>query len=157
MINQQITVWMPIAYVLAAYRLDNLVGWGAQQLCDDGELVDVVLAWKEGFSFQHLRKDTPCAPYVDLHIVLLPREHNLRRAVVSRRHVSCHLWVLDTRKAKIADLEVAILVDKDVAGLQVAVDDSCRVYVFQTALPLSALSSSSGLGGILGSGIGSIG
>jgi len=148
---------MPIAYVLAAYRLNDLVGWGAQQLCNDGELVDVVLAWKQWFPFQHLRKDTPCAPYVNLHIVLLPCEHNLRRAVVSRRHISRHLWVLDARKAKVADFQVAILVDEDVTGLQVAMDNPCRVYVFQTALPVSALSSSLGLEGILGSGIGSIG
>lgn len=115
----------PIAYILAAYRLDDLVRWGAQQLGNDGELVDVVLAGEEGFPFQHLRKDTACAPDVDLHIVLLPCEHDLRRAVVSRRHVSRHLRVLDTREAKVADFEVAILVDEDIARLQVTVDDPC--------------------------------
>ena len=98
----------------------------------------MVLSWKEWFAFQHFREDTPGTPYVNLHIVLLPCEHNLRRSIVSRRDISSHLWVLDACKAKVADFQVTILVDKDVAGLQIAVDDPCRVYVFQAALSLSA-------------------
>jgi len=148
---------MLIPYILAAYRLNDLVWWGAQQLCNDGELVDVVLAWKKWFPFQHFRKDTPCAPDINLDIVLLPCEHNLGRAVVSCRHISRHLWVLNARKAKVTDLQVAVLVNKDVTGLQVAVDDPCRVYVFQAALTSSALASYLRLGVILESGIGSIG
>lgn len=65
----------------------------------------------------------------------LPREHDLGRAVVPRRNVTRHLGVLDARQAEVADLEIAILVDEDVAGLQVSVDDTGRVDVFQAALP----------------------
>ena len=36
--------------------------------------------------------------------VHLEREHDLGRAVVPRRDVACHLWVLDPREAKVADL-----------------------------------------------------
>jgi len=44
------------------------------------------------------------------------------------------LGILNSGQPKIADLEVAILVDQYVAGLQVSVHDTCRVNVFQTAL-----------------------
>lgn len=58
------------------------------------------------------------------HIVLLPREHNLRRAVVPRRDVARHLRVGETRESKVADLEVAVLVDEDVGRLEIPVDDA---------------------------------
>ena len=68
------------------------------------------------------------------HIVLLPREHDLRRAIVPRRDVTRHLRVLQPREPEIADLEVAVLVDENVGRLEVAVDDAGRVRVFQAAL-----------------------
>ena len=37
-------------------------------------------------------------------------------------------------KTEVADLEIAVLVDENVAGLEIAVDDACRVDIFQTAL-----------------------
>jgi hypothetical protein len=44
------------------------------------------------------------------------------------------LRVLNTGQAKVADLEITVLVNKDVARLEVAVDDTCRVDIFQTPL-----------------------
>jgi len=44
------------------------------------------------------------------------------------------LRVLDTRKAEVTDLEIAVLIDEDVAWLEIAVDDTCRVDIFQAAL-----------------------
>jgi hypothetical protein len=64
----------------------------------------------------------------------LPGEHDLGRAVVPSGHVASHLGVLDAGQAKVADLEVAVLVDQDVAGFQVTVDDAGGVDIFQAAL-----------------------
>jgi hypothetical protein len=121
-------------YILAGDGVDDVVGRGAQELGDDGELVDVVLAGEEGLALEHLGEDAAGAPDVDLDVVLLPGEHDLGGAVVARRHVARHLGVLDAREPEVADLEVAVLVDEDVAGLEVAVDHAGRVDVFQAAL-----------------------
>src|SRR4051812_44290410 len=107
--------------ILASNSVDHVIRGGAQELCDDGKLVDVVLSGKQGLSFQHLGKDAAGTPDVDFNVVLLPCEHNLRGSVVSRRHVARHLRILNARKAEVADLEIAVLVDEDVAGLQVSV------------------------------------
>jgi hypothetical protein len=41
---------------------------------------------------------------------------------------------LDASKTKVADLEIAILVDENVTGLQVTVNDPGGVDVFETSL-----------------------
>ena len=94
----------------------------------------MVLAWEQRLALQHLCEYTSCTPDVHFHVIFLPCEHDLRRSVVPRRYVTSHLWVLYTGKTEVADLQVAVFVHKDVAGLQVAVDDSCRMDVFQTSL-----------------------
>ena len=121
-------------YVLATDSLDNVVRRRSQQLGDDGELIDVVLAWKQWFALQHLCEYTSCTPDVHFHVIFLPCEHDLRRPVVPRRYITSHLWVLYTGKTEVADLQVAVFVYKDVARLQVAVDDPGRVNVFKTSL-----------------------
>lgn len=67
------------------------------------------------------------------NVILLPGQHDLGSAVVARRDVSGHLGVLDTGKAKVADLEVAVLVDENVGRFEVAVDDAGRVDVLEAA------------------------
>jgi hypothetical protein len=64
----------------------------------------------------------------------LPCEHNLRRSVVSGRDIAGHLGVLDTCKAKVANLQIAVLVDENVGGFEITVDDAGGVDVFQTTL-----------------------
>lgn len=123
--------------VLAADCADNIVWRRAEQFGDDGELVDVVLAGEERLALKHLGEDAASAPDVHLHIVLLPGEHNLRRSVVSGRNVAGHLRVLDTRKTEVANLQIAVLVDEDVGGFEVTVDDAGGVDVFQTTLEKS--------------------
>jgi hypothetical protein len=85
----------------------------------------MILPREQRLALQHLGKDAARAPDVNFDVVLLPCEHDLGRAVVSRGNVAGHLRVLDTCKAEVADLEVAVLVDEDVAGLEIAMDDSC--------------------------------
>lgn len=118
--------------VFGADGLDYLIWWCAEELSDDGKLVDVVLAWEEGLAFEHLGKDASCTPDVDGNVVLLPGEHDFGSTVVSCADVSSHLRVLDTSETEIANLEIAILVDENVAWFQVTVDDTCRVDVLET-------------------------
>jgi hypothetical protein len=120
--------------VLAADGADNIIWRRAEQFGDNGELVDVVLSREKGLALEHLGEDAACTPDVYLDVVLLPREHDLRRSVVSRRDIAGHLRVLDTCKAKVANLQIAVLVDEDVGGFEVTVDNAGGVYVFQTTL-----------------------
>ena len=94
----------------------------------------MILSGKQGLALEHFRKDAACTPDIDLNIVFLPCEHNFRCAVVAGGNVSGHLGVLYTGQAEIADLQIAVLVDKDVAGLQVTVNDTGGVNIFQTTL-----------------------
>ena len=94
----------------------------------------MVFARKQRLALQHFGENASCTPYVDFDIVLLPREHNLRSSVVSRRYVARHLRILYTRKAKVANLQITILIHEDVARLEIAVDNASRMYVFQTPL-----------------------
>ena len=106
--------------VLAADRLNYILRRSAQELGDDGKLVDVVLAGEQGFALEHFCEDTACAPDIDLDVIFLPCKHDLRRSIVSCRHVARHLRILDSCKAKVANLQVTVLVHEDVAGLEVA-------------------------------------
>jgi hypothetical protein len=120
--------------VLAADGADNIIWGRAEQFSNDGELVDVVLSGEKRLALEHLGEDAACTPDIHLHVVLLPCEHDLRRSVVSGRDVTGHLRVLDAGKTEIANLQIAVLVDKDVGGLKVTVDNTGGVDVFQATL-----------------------
>lgn len=117
--------------ILRAYGIYHVLGRRPQQVCDDRELVHVVLAGEKRLALYHLGEDASRRPNVHLDVVLLPCQHDLGRPVVPRRDIPGHLGVLDPRQAKITDLEIAILVYQDVAGLQVSVDHPRRVHVFE--------------------------
>lgn len=90
----------------------------------------MVLSRKQRSAFQHFCEYATRAPHVNLDIVLLPSQHNLRGAVVPCRNITRHLRVLDAGKPEIAYLKIAILVDKDVAGFEVSVDNACGMDIF---------------------------
>lgn len=94
----------------------------------------MILAREEWFPFQHLRKDATRTPDINFNIVFLPREHDLRRSVVACRDITSHLRVLDTGQAEITDFQIAILIDKDIAGFKIPMDNACGVDIFQTSL-----------------------
>lgn len=94
----------------------------------------MILPGEQRFPFQHLRENTASAPDVHLHVILLPRKHDLGRPVIPRRNIASHLRVLDTSQAKVTDFEIAILIDQDVAWLEVAVYYTSGMDVFQPAL-----------------------
>lgn len=87
------------------------------------------------------RRDSPdTTPFRKLRllltgdVVLLPGQHDLWGAVVASGDVTRHLWILETGETKVADLEVAVLVDEDVGRLQISVDDTGGMGVFEAAL-----------------------
>lgn len=121
-------------HVFTGNAVDDIVGRSTEELGDNGELVDVVLAGEQRLALQHLGENASRTPDVDLNVVLLPCEHDLGSAVISRRDVASHLGVLNTGETEVANLQVAVLVDENVAGLQITVDYTSRVDVFQAAL-----------------------
>ena len=94
----------------------------------------MVLSREERLALKDLGEDTSCTPDINLNIVLLPCEHDLRGSVVSGRYVTRHLGILYTGETEVANLEIAVLVDEDVAGLQVAVHNTSGVDIFQATL-----------------------
>lgn len=121
-------------YVFTADGLNHIVGRGSEKLCDDGELIDVILAREQRLSLQHFREDTTSTPNINLNVVLLPSKHDFRRPVVPGRDVSSHLRVLNTRQSEIANLEIAVLIDKNVTRLEITVNNTGGVNVFETTL-----------------------
>ena len=70
--------------------------------------------------------------------VALEAQHDLRCTIPARRHVFGHeagilirVYGEATSKTKIADLELAVGVHQEIAGLKISVEDVRRVYVFQ--------------------------
>lgn len=94
----------------------------------------MILPRKQRLALKHLCENTSRTPYVNLNVILLPREHYFWSAVVARRDIASHLWVLDSGETEIADLQVTILIDQDIAWFQITMDDACRVHVFQPSL-----------------------
>lgn len=94
----------------------------------------MVFAGEERLGCEHLSENTSRAPDVHLHVIFLPGEHNFRCSVVSRRHITSHLRVLNSGQAKVANLEIAVFIDQDVAWFEIAVDNSSRMDVFETTL-----------------------
>jgi hypothetical protein len=119
-----------VTYVLAHDSVNDIVRRSTKELGNDGELVDVVLSGEKGLALKHLSEDAAGTPNVNLHIVLLPGEHDLGRAVISRRDVAGHLRILDTGQTEIANLQIAVLVDQNVARLQISMDDTGGMNVF---------------------------
>ena len=94
----------------------------------------MVLSRKQGLSFKHLGEDAAGAPDVNFDVILLPGEHNLRGSIVSGRDIARHLRILDARQAKVANFQIAVLVHQNVTGLQIAMDDTSGMDIFEPAL-----------------------
>lgn len=64
----------------------------------------MIFALKQRLAKHHFGEDACNTPDVNLFIVSLPGEHDLRRSVESRGNVAGHLGLLDTSQAEVADL-----------------------------------------------------
>lgn len=96
-----------------------------------------ILARKERLAAEHLCQDAAHRPHVDSLSVLLERQHDLRRSVPTSCDVFGHetrvvlLRSSGTRQTKVAHLEIAISVEKQVGGLQVSVKHIGGVHGLQ--------------------------
>lgn len=120
--------------ILTANSVDNIIRGCPKEFSNYGELVDMVFPGEQRLSFEHLREDAPCTPNIYLHVVLLPGKHDLRRTIVPRRNIARHLRVLNASQPKIANLQIAVLIDQNVARFQVAMNDTRGVDIFQPTL-----------------------
>ena len=109
--------------------MNDIIWWGTKKFSDDGELINMIFSWEQRLALKHLSEDASSTPNVNLNIILLPCEHDLGCSVVSGGDVAGHLGILNTGKAKVANLQIAVLVDKDVTGLQITMNDTCGVNV----------------------------
>ena len=91
----------------------------------DLDLVDVITPWKDGLAQEQLAQDAARAPHID-RAVVAPRQDQLRRAVPARDDVLCHRVALlhlpihaacYPSQPEVADLEVAVAVDEQVAAV----------------------------------------
>ena len=97
-------------------------------------MVELVLSGEQRLALEHLGEDASRAPDINLDAVLLNGEHDLGGTVVWHRNVSSHQGVLDPGQTEITNLEVAILVEQDVARVEVPLNDTRRVDVLQSFL-----------------------
>lgn len=113
---------------------DHIIRRLTQQLCNHTELIDMILSGEKRSTQEHLGEDTSRTPDIDFFIVPAPSEHDLGGAVIPGRNVTGHFVLLDTGQTEVADFQIAVFVDEDVAWFEIAVDDPGRVDVFETAL-----------------------
>lgn len=125
----------------------------AEMLNDEAELQVRDLGCEEGFSVEELSEDAAAGPDVDGGGVEVADEEELGGPVVAHGDVLGQVdafgwrvgsgrWllleVLDAApgESEVAELDVAVLVDEYVVGLEVAVHDACRVHVAHHAQQL---------------------
>ena len=101
------------------------------------------LSGKERFSSNELSQNTTNTPYIDGSSVLAPGKNDFRCAVPSRGNIvcqacrRCHQSVdIGTCQAKVTDFQIAVGVNQQISRLQITMQDSTGVNVFQTAKDL---------------------
>ena len=112
------------AHILTGNGLDRIGWWCSKYICNDRQLVDMVFPRKQRFAVEHLGQYAPGTPNINLCIILLPGQHDFGGAVVSRGNVSGHPGSFRSCQAEIADLQVAIFVNKDIVRFQVPMNDA---------------------------------
>lgn len=99
------------------------------------DLVNLRVAREERLASSHLCEDASDRPHVDTRTVLASTEQDLGRPVPESDNFVSIGTERDTECAgetKITNLEVAVAVDEEVLWLEIAVEDSVRVAVFDT-------------------------
>lgn len=107
-----------------------LIG-AAQPLRDLRDLLDLVHAGEQREPLHHLPENAGEGPHVDGVVVGAGPEELLGALVPTREPLEVELFGLVVRGAEVRDLDDPLLVDEDVLGLEVPVDDGLRVHVFQ--------------------------
>mmetsp|Transcript_2529 Transcript_2529/g.7700 ORF Transcript_2529/g.7700 Transcript_2529/m.7700 type:complete len:200 (+) Transcript_2529:410-1009(+) len=89
--------------------------WRPDDVGDELELVDIVLAGKEWLASEQLREDAAHGPDIDCLGVFAARKHDLRGTVPARDHIlgECELSVLEPAgEPEVAHLEIAVGVEE---------------------------------------------
>jgi hypothetical protein len=122
------------SYILSIDGLNNIIRRRAEKLSNDKKLINMVLSWEEWLSRQHLRHDATSTPQVNRDIVRSPIKHYFRRSIIPCRNIARHTIILDTSKSKVANLEIAVLINENIARFEIAMNNTSRVDKFQAAL-----------------------
>lgn len=104
-----------------------------------GSISLTVLAGEKGLATQHLCEDTSHRPHINGLGVLLESQHNFGRTVPTRGNIFCHearvvlLRRSRTSQTKVADFQIAVSVEEQVRGLEIAVEHVGRVHGLESA------------------------
>mmetsp|Transcript_10771 Transcript_10771/g.16200 ORF Transcript_10771/g.16200 Transcript_10771/m.16200 type:complete len:305 (-) Transcript_10771:1031-1945(-) len=123
-------------------RLDPRLAIGhirrAHRVKNEFELLEMIVAGKDGFTQNHLAIDAGDTPHIHAVLVLARAQHNLGRAIPSRSHILAEqhiivFLVFDTAgHAKVCDLDGAIAIDQNVLRLDVAMNHVTPVNIEHT-------------------------
>jgi hypothetical protein len=100
--------------------------WGAENCNCTFDLVEIVVTWKQRSTAQKFSEDTADTPHVKSICVVTGIQDNFWSSVPPGDDVfsqSCCGLFISSGQSEIANLEIAIFVEQQVAGLQVSVDD----------------------------------
>lgn len=128
-------------YILAIHSFHDLFGRLAQGLSDKRKLVHMVFSREERLSWHHFRQNAPDTPDIYSIAIFLPCQHDLRCSIVSCCDIACHLVVLLSSQSEIADFQITIFVDQEIAGFKVTVNHPGWMKIFQSTLDQSVKSS----------------
>ena len=104
------------------------------------DLINLRVAWEQGLSCAHLGEDAADRPHVYSGRVLAASKENLGSAVPQSDDfvgVRTQGNAESTREAEVGELEVAVTVDEQVLGLQVAVENTVAVAVANAVAQLA--------------------
>lgn len=127
--------------VVRILDLVNEVGfWLSHQIGYHHHLFLLRLSGQQWLPSNEFSENTANAPNINGRRVLPPRENHFRSSiparcdVVGERGLRGHQRVnIGARQSKVANFEVAVAVDEQVAGLQVAMEDTARVDVLKAS------------------------
>ena len=109
------------------------VGGNAEHLQDEVELLDVVTSWEERFATEELAKDAANGPDVDGGAVHLLADEKLGGTVPAGDDVLGleAKFAIFAGEAEVADFEVAVGIEEEVGGLEVAMEHMGGVDILE--------------------------
>ena len=119
--------------MLVWHEFEVRLGQLADELLDHLHLVEVVLAGEDGRAPDQLREDAADGPHVDLLVVVLLAEDDFGRAIPPGHHVfgegvgelgvAISELFYAPSQPEIANFQVTVSIDEQVAGLNVPMHD----------------------------------
>jgi len=119
-------------------NLKVIVVWVAEELDDHLELLFLLLTREKFFPGEHLREDATYRPHINGGRVLFPRQEDLWRSVppccdVVGQHYRMALqeWDFCAGETEIANLQVTVRINQEIARFQVSVENARRMNIFE--------------------------